>query len=206
MKNQIIKSLRDINTCSEAVIWAEKFDSDQIAWNKCERADWMLWIAGKLCGERGSKNHRKVVLAACACARTALKFVPAKEKSPLKAILLTESYGRGADISREDLRAAADAADAAAHAAYAAARAVAAADAADAAAHAAYAAADAADAADAVYAARAAYAAAYAADAAAYAADARAADAAERMKSLKKMAAIIRKIIPKVPQAGEDDA
>ena len=156
MKNVVIKGLRKLDACSNAVKWAGQFDSDQEAWDKCERADWMLWIVGKLCGERGSKEHRRVVLAACACAKTALKFIPRKENRPLNAILLAERYGRGKNISIDDLRAAA-----AAYAANAAA-----------------------------------YAAAYAANAATAATAA--ADA--RIAALKEMAALIRKIIPKMPR------
>jgi hypothetical protein len=125
----------------------------------------MLWFAAK------NADRKIVILAACACARTALKYVPEGEARPRIAIETAEAWARG-EATLGQVSAAAHAA----HAAYAA-------YAADAAAYAA---------AYAAYAADAAAYAAYAADAAAYAAYA--ADAAHA--ALKGMADIVRKIIP----------
>src|SRR3990167_6923643 len=92
------KWLTDIGACEEAVEWARtQKGTRQQAWNRCNRADWMLWLAARLCGERGSKQHRAVVMAACACARTALQYVPAGESRPLAAIELAERWARGDD-------------------------------------------------------------------------------------------------------------
>ena len=92
------KWLTDLCACPEAVAWARaQKGTRQQAWNRCNRADWMLWLAARLCGERGSKQHRAVVLAACACARTALPHVPAGESRPLAAIELAERWARGDD-------------------------------------------------------------------------------------------------------------
>ena len=118
-------------------------------------------------------DHRKAIrLAACACARTSLKYVKAGETRPLKAIETAEAWCRG-ETTIEQVREARYAAAAAYAAASAAAYAAAAAAAAAASAAAAYAAAYAA-AADAAYAAAYAYAdaaaSAYAAASAAYAA------------------------------------
>jgi hypothetical protein len=162
-----MKSTKDILTklgaCSEAVKWAVR-KTHKRAWETCERGDWLLWIAAKL-----NVDRKKIVLAACACARTALKYVPAGEDRPRIAIEMAEAWTRG-EATIDQARAAADAA----YAAYAAADA----------AYAAYAAADAARAAYA--AARAAADAAFAADHAAYAVYA----------ALKDVANIVRKIIP----------
>ena len=181
-----------MNACPDAVEWARAYSSLTAAWKACERADWMLWLAGKLCCT--IPQRQRLVLGACACARTALKYVPKGEGHPLVAIQTAERWARGTHgVTPEDVRAAAYAA------AYAAATAAAAA-AADAAAYAAYAAA--ADAA--AYAAYAAYAAAAAAaDAAAYAAYAAAADAADaRTKALSRMSNIVRKHYPIPPRWG----
>ena len=182
-----ITKLKKLYACSDAIAWAKDYKTFQEAWDKCERADWMLWIAGKMIGKNGCSTRKEVVLVACKCARTALKYLPKDEKRPLKCIQIVEKWARGeATISevRKARRAAtayaADAATAAdaADAAYAAAAATA------------YAAAAAAttDAADAAYA-------AYAADAAyaAYAADAAATADATKIKTLKKLANIVRK-------------
>ena len=177
---KFITKLQRLNACSDAIKWAEQYKTFQEAWDKCERADWMLWIAGKLADKNG--NRKEVVLCACKCTRTALKYLPKNEKRPLKCIQTVEKWAKG-KATIEEVREA-RAATAYAAAAYAA----------D---DAAYAAADAAAyAADAAYAATAyaaADAAAYAAaDAAAYAAD-DAAYAAARIKSLKSLANIVRK-------------
>ena len=134
--------LTEMGACSEAVKWAGR-KTHKGAWETCKRGDWLLWIAGKL-----DIDRKKLVLAACACARAALKYVPEGEDRPRIAIETVEAWTRG-EATIKQVRTAADAADAAAYAA-------------DAASYAAYAAADAA--------ADAAYAAAYAAADAAYAA------------------------------------
>ena len=135
-----MKSTKDILTklgaCTEAVKWAGR-KTPKKAWETCKRGDWLLWIASKL-----DIDRKKLVLAACACARTALKYVPVGEDRPRIAIETAEAWTRG-EATIEQVRTAAYAADAAcaaADAAYAAA-AHAAYTAAYAAAHAAYAAA-----------------------------------------------------------------
>ena len=120
------------------------------AWEACEDARELLRLLTYV-------DHNAAVLAACACARTALKYIPPGEDRPLKAIQTAEAWTRG-EATEEQCREAASAARAAAARA---------ADAAWAAAHAASAAASAA-----------AYAAAYAAAAAAAHAAAAAAHAA----------------------------
>ena len=157
------------SACTDAVEWCRTQRTAKEAWDKCPRGDWLLWLLAQNV-KKGSTKHRRIVLAACACARLSLKYAPEGEGRPLKAIETAESWAkRKKGVTLEDVRrgraAAADAAYAAADAAYAA---YAAADAAAYAAAAAYA--DAA--AVAAYAAYAAANAAAYADAAAYAADA----------------------------------
>ena len=175
MKTKLQELLEQHSACSDAVAWVGEREMKR-AWAECQRGDWMLWICAKI-----GIDRKVVVLAACACARTALKHVEAGETRPLKAIETAEAWCRGEATIEEVRDAAAFAANAAAFAANAAA--YAAAYAAYAAADAAYAAADAA-----------AYAAAYAADAAADAAYAAA--YAARKKSWSKSAEIVRKMIP----------
>lgn len=133
--------------CPEAVKWASEYPDLPSAWAACPRGDWMLWLAAKaeLC------TRQQLVLAACECARLSLKYVPADEVRPLRAIETAEAWARGeATLSavRDAAYAAASAAayDASTYAAYAAGGVAAAAAAASAAAYAAYAAASAASA------------------------------------------------------------
>ncbi len=123
------KHLRSINACSEAVEWSKPYGAQE-AWDKCERGDWMLWLAGRLSGDSESDSRRALVLCACECARLALKHVPDGEDRPLKAIETAERWANGdSGVTLDDVRAAnaanaanAYAAAAAYDAAYAAAR------------------------------------------------------------------------------------
>ncbi len=165
MKKHWSVSLERMGACKDGVEWARTQPSLAVAWKACDRGDWMLWLAGRTC-KRGSPTHRRVVLAACACARTVLRYIPKGENRPLEAIKTAEAWARRRpgvtlELVRDAAYATSSAADAAANAAYA--------NAANASAYAAYAA---------TYAT---YAAAYAAaaNAAAYAAAAADADATD---------------------------
>jgi hypothetical protein len=149
----------------------------------------LLWLAARV-----HLDRKRLVQAACACARQALQYIPAGEERPRLAIETAEAWARG-EATIEELRKAAGAANAAANAAayaYAAAWAGAAYAAAANAAYAANAAAWAA----AAYSAYAAASATHAADAAAAAARAAAAaNAATYDESIKASAYIVRGII-----------
>jgi hypothetical protein len=123
-----MKTLHDrlvaLNACSVAVDWVGDKTLAE-AWKTCDRPDWMLWFAGRIC-KTGSRLHRKVVLTACACARTALKYVPVGEERPRLAIEAAELWAKrptkkNKDAASAAARAAARAASAAASAARAAA-------------------------------------------------------------------------------------
>ena len=184
------------SACRDALTWAQEQKSAQSAWDTCKRGNWMLWLLGKLSGPPESDLRKKLVLAACGCARLALPYVKKYELRPRIAIEIAEQYARGENgITLEQVK---DTAYAATYAADTADTAYAAAYATYAAYAAAYAA-DAADAADAAYAATdAAYAATYAADTA-YAADINAI-ASIRTKVLSQCADIIREHYPEAPK------
>ena len=177
---QFNRLLATLGACKDARSFCEGKSISE-AWNSCERGDWMLWLCALMAGKEGWPTRKQVVLASCACARKALKFVPEGETRPLEAIETAEKWANGNATLRE-VRAAAAAAYAAADATAAEAYAYAAAAYAYAAA---YAAADAT--ADDAYAYAAAAAYAYAADAYAYAA------AAARTAARKECADIVRK-------------
>ncbi len=132
--------LTRLNACPEAVEWAKTQPDLATAWKNCERGDWMLWLAGKWVGKPESKSRKRLVLAACACARLALPHVRSGEGRPLATIETAERWATGKEgVTLSQVHAyAADAADAAAAAAYAAYAAYVADAAADAAAYAAY--------------------------------------------------------------------
>ena len=76
--------LVEMNACREAIEWVG--DRDLVtAWMMCQQADWMLWLAARLL-----PDDPRVILAVCACARTALQYVPAGEERPRLAIEAAE--------------------------------------------------------------------------------------------------------------------
>ena len=77
----------------EAIEWAEQYDGLQEAWTQCERGDWMLWLVGRMA--KSKRDRQQLALAACACARLALPYVPVGETHPLHAIEITERWARG---------------------------------------------------------------------------------------------------------------
>jgi len=89
-----VTQLERIGACRDAVDWARRQPSAKVAWRNCVRGEWMLWALAKKC-KQGSDKYRKVVLAACKCARLALPYVLAGEKRPVIAIRLTERWTRG---------------------------------------------------------------------------------------------------------------
>lgn len=166
--------LKPYAACDEARHWLRyQRGTLQDAWDRCDRADWMLWLLGK----EGMCDRRTLVLTACACARTALVHVPEGEQRPRKAIETAEAWARG-DATIEEVLGAA-------HAAHAA-------NAANAYAYAAYYAAN--DAASVHYAASASV---HAANAYAYA---NASAAYAYMASLREQAAIVRQHVPHPPE------
>jgi hypothetical protein len=122
MDKRIVEKVRAMGACEDAVEWLSKQKSVKQAWADCERGDWMLWLLGKLSGEPGCEKRKKLVLAACGCARLSLKYVKKGEKRPLIAIQTAEKWANG-KATIEEVRTAAYAAaayDAAAYDAYAA--------------------------------------------------------------------------------------
>ena len=119
---KLSKRLETMCACPEAVKWIGKRGA-MTAWRDCNRADWMLWAAGKF-----GIDQKLIVLCACDIAETVLKYVPEGEDRPAKAIQTSRNWCNGTATKRE-CRAAAyaaydaayDAAAAAADAAYAAA-------------------------------------------------------------------------------------
>jgi hypothetical protein len=112
------KSLISFKPCEDGKIWALTHNTKQEAWDDCQRGDWMLWYLGKIC--KSDAQRKRLVLAACACARLALSHLPKKENRPLRAIEAAESWARDDNsITIEHVRSAANAAFAA-YAAYAA--------------------------------------------------------------------------------------
>ena len=117
MNNQsLVEFLKRNHACGESLEWLGDRNLAQ-TWAECERGDWLLWLAAK-----AGIDRKRLVMAACACARLALVHVRIGEERPRIAIETAEAWCRGeATIEQvREARKAADAADAAAYAAAAA--------------------------------------------------------------------------------------
>ena len=81
------------SACGEAVVWANGKTEKQ-SWQKCQRADWMIWYLGKKLGTPGYPDINQIVLLACWCARRSLRFVPEGEDRPRLAIEAAEKCAK----------------------------------------------------------------------------------------------------------------
>lgn len=120
---ELTQTLKELGACAEAREWAAKKTLAE-AWQECPRGDWLLWLAAGQIGMPGWPTHQAVVLAACACAETALVYVPAGEDRPRLAIEIARKWARGeatvAEVRAASAAAYASAASASAYAASAA--------------------------------------------------------------------------------------
>lgn len=91
---QFDELLRRLHACEEARKWATG-RTLRNAWDTCGRGDWLLWLAGRMEGKRGWHTRQQIVLAACACAETALHYVPAGENRPRLAIEVARRWAAG---------------------------------------------------------------------------------------------------------------
>ena len=118
--NDLRPALALLGACHEGREWVATQPDAATAWATCPRGDWLVWLLGAL-HVRGYVSRQTLVLAACACAETVLRHVPAGEDLPRLAIEAARRWARG-EATVEEVRAAANtAADAATRAAVAAA-------------------------------------------------------------------------------------
>lgn len=97
------KIITELHPCTEAAEWMKTQPSKAAAWRNCKRGDWLLWYAGKLC--KTVSQRKRLVLAACACARLSLQYVPKGESRPLHAIQTAEAWTKG-EATLDEVRAA----------------------------------------------------------------------------------------------------
>ena len=103
-------ALTRMSACDGAVAWARTQPSYAVAWRRCQRPDWLLWLAGRCC--HTLTQRRAIVLSACDCAETALRYVPAGELRPAEAIRVARAWCRRR-TTLEAVRVAADAVESA---------------------------------------------------------------------------------------------
>lgn len=94
--------LRSMDACAVAIAWAETQPDLATAWRKCERIDWLCWLAGRVIDDRTMRH------LACDFSEAAWEF--AGEGDVLLQCMLTVGIARGyADGTEgEETRAAAE--------------------------------------------------------------------------------------------------
>jgi hypothetical protein len=108
LKRQLIA----LGACKDATDWAKDYRTLGDAWQNCQRGDWMLWLVAQTLGkEQNSSGRKRLVFAACQCARLGLPYTT--DARVLAAIEVTERWAIG-QTSIQEVR---DAAYAAAYAA-----------------------------------------------------------------------------------------
>ncbi len=115
-QKELSRMLAKLDACGPARKWIKSTRGTPAEmWLTCERGDWLLWLAAK-----AGVRRQDVALAACACARLSLQFVPEWEARPLQAIEISERWARNeTGVLLKDVHSAADAAAYAAYTAYA---------------------------------------------------------------------------------------
>jgi hypothetical protein len=111
--------LNTLHACKEAKEWALGKDLHSV-WTTCKHGDWLLWLCGKMVDKPNWPTRKQLVLAACNCAETSLKYVRTGEDRPRIAIETAKAWVRD-EATLEQVKiaayAAAYATDAAANAA-----------------------------------------------------------------------------------------
>lgn len=117
-KLEFKKLLTSLGACEDATEWAKGKDLKTV-WETCERGDWLLWLIGNMMDKPNWPTRQQLVLAACACAETSLKYVPEGELRPKEAIDAARRWANG-QSSIEEVQTAVEASRAARAAAWAA--------------------------------------------------------------------------------------
>ena len=106
------RQLAALGACKDATDWATKYSTLAKAWDACERGDWMLWLVSKTLGrEQDSDGRKRLVFAACQCARLGLPYT--SDARVLATIETTERWTTGQSDMQEMRGVAEYAADAA---------------------------------------------------------------------------------------------
>jgi len=99
-KQELLTKIEELKACKDAVVWVTTLETDLASevWDRCERGDWLLWLAGELGADR-----KLLVSAACASARTSLPYIkdPQALEIATKALASAEKWTKGAATDEE---------------------------------------------------------------------------------------------------------
>ena len=87
--------LKKLNACPDAIEYVKTQKSAKLAWENCERGDWMLWLAKKL-----NVDDRKLILAKARCADQVRHLM--KDQRSIDVLDACYRYARG-EMSRKEL-------------------------------------------------------------------------------------------------------
>jgi len=90
--NDLVK----IGACSEAVNWAKDQPNYDVAWNKCEKPEWILWLA-----EKSGVSYKTLVKHVCSCVE--LDLIPDSDHRPIFTIQTVEDWANDGNITKRDL-------------------------------------------------------------------------------------------------------
>lgn len=76
--------LNELHACDEAKLWAENKPLSEKTWNKCNRPDWLLWLADTLL-----IDDKKTALATADCIKV---YSPKSDKEMLKAAIFIKKW------------------------------------------------------------------------------------------------------------------
>lgn len=85
----------NLSACQDGCQWAAANPDLLTTWERCERGDWLLWLAARLATT--DPRRREVVRVVCAVARRAFSYVVANEKlrGASETLAVTEEWAVG---------------------------------------------------------------------------------------------------------------
>ena len=88
--------LQELEACREAIEWLGNRSLEE-GWQVCPRADWMLWLVGKV----ARKFTPQMRICTCEIVRTQLHLIPQGEDRPRITVETAERHARGEATDEE---------------------------------------------------------------------------------------------------------
>lgn len=100
--SQFIAHLHRLDACRDALAYVASHPTWSIAtlWRRCDRSDWLLWLAGA-----AEIDRKTIVRCACDCARTALRYATPGDDRPRLCVETVERWCDG-EATMDDVSAA----------------------------------------------------------------------------------------------------
>ena len=113
--SKLSTKLKRIGACEDAVEWSKGYDDDQVAWDACERGDWLLWVLSEREKSKPWTDDRKPLVKCCIEVALTVKHLwPKAQAANLDAAMKTMQKWCNGKATTEEANAATCAANAAA--------------------------------------------------------------------------------------------